>query len=207
MLLKLRDEKFIPKPKLQVLLYPVTQAVDFLTPSYQANAGDSVLNAREMAMYWSLYLQGHRQNEEAFLKNEHTSAELKKKLASSHMDVSKLPKGSISRDFVPPDTDYGDEKLFNELKHLLLNPYVSPLLAGTLSGLPETYVITAQNDVLRDDGIWYARRLKQAGVKVTHKHSDVGFHCISAAATLLPEATVCATDFIAYIRHSLYFAC
>lgn len=45
----------------------------------------------------------------------------------------------------------------------------SPLRASVeqLSGLPETFLITDENDVLRDEGEAYGRRLVQAGVRVT----------------------------------------
>ncbi len=45
------------------------------------------------------------------------------------------------------------------------NPLASPLL-GNCTDLPPSYVITAELDVLRDEGIAMATRMKQAGVDV-----------------------------------------
>ena len=58
----------------------------------------------------------------------------------------------------------------------MLDPYFAPLMADDLSGLPQALVYTVEQDVLRDEGILYAHRLREAGNKVEHYHNKAGFH-------------------------------
>ncbi|TWF74942.1 acetyl esterase/lipase [Pseudonocardia hierapolitana] len=54
----------------------------------------------------------------------------------------------------------------------------SPLRASLeeLAGLPETFLIVDENDVLRDEGEAYARRLTQAGVRTTSVRYNAIIH-------------------------------
>jgi acetyl esterase len=56
------------------------------------------------------------------------------------------------------------------------DPYLIPLAAPDLGGLPPAFLMTAEFDPLRDEGIAYAQRLTAAGVEVEHVHVEDQMH-------------------------------
>ena len=104
-------EKKAPEIKLQVMLWPVTDA-SFETGSYKELGEGRFLTRNMMIWFWENYLPDKKK---------------RKEIHASPLQAS-----------------------LNELK-----------------GLPPALVQTAENDVLRDEGEAYARKLDEAGVPVT----------------------------------------
>ncbi|MFF1574656.1 alpha/beta hydrolase [Leifsonia sp. NPDC058292] len=70
----------------------------------------------------------------------------------------------------------------------------SPLRATAedLAGLPEAFVIVDENDVLRDEGEAYARKLVEAGVRTTSVRYNGTIHDFMMLNPLRPSAAVTA---------------
>jgi len=185
--LRLRDEKFPIRIKLQVLIYPVVQGLDFNLPSMIQN-GDGPLLTRAMMIYFTaMYIDGNHDHEDAYLDNRHVTKSFRQRIGKSYMNLEKLPKEFLSG-YVQPDYPDGDEKLWNMIKGNMLNPYYSPLTADNLEDLPEAYVFTANYDPLRDEAWLYAIRLKEAKNKVTIYNAENGWHGIIGFIDQYPEA-------------------
>jgi len=84
-----------------------------------------------------------------------------------------------------------------------LDPRVSPLLAPDVSGLPPAVVLTCGFDVLRDEGEAYARRLEQAGVRVTLRRSAGLIHGFCNAVSVSPASRIAMIEGVRLLRELL----
>lgn len=90
-------------------------------------------------------------------------------------------------------------ELYQSCPEDLHNPYFAPLLAKSFENQPDTLVITAEFDPLRDEGEAYAQRLKEAGADVTlYRMEDAlhGFFSLDPRYAAVQKAYSLINDFL-----------
>lgn len=96
---------------------------------------------------------------------------------------------------------YRDQYLGNAA--LAADPRASPLKAEDLGGLPPAHVVTAEFDPLRDEGEAYARRLAEAGCRVTTRRYEGMIHSFFALNAAFGRADGAIADFAAALKEGL----
>ncbi len=85
------------------------------------------------------------------------------------------------------------------------SPDVAPLAAEDLTGMPPTLLITAEYDVLRDEGADYADALLAAGVPVVHVRYAGVNHGFARKLAIFDAARSAADHIAATLRAALTF--
>ncbi|NWV37405.1 AAAD deacetylase, partial [Grantiella picta] len=171
----LEDPGVQTKLKVQILLYPALQALDLDLPSYRDNTDKPLLPRSLMVRFWSEYFTSDPALREAMASSRHVPTEaghLFQFVNWSHWLPAEMRKAHEYS-----GATFGGAELARRYPGFL-DPRASPLLASeaVLRRLPLTYILSCEHDVLRDDGVMYARRLRAAGVTVTHHHAKDAFH-------------------------------
>uniref|UniRef100_A0A1A8I7H7 Neutral cholesterol ester hydrolase 1 n=1 Tax=Nothobranchius kuhntae TaxID=321403 RepID=A0A1A8I7H7_NOTKU len=197
------DESLEVKFKVQALIYPVLQALDFYTPSYQQNQAVPILYRPYMARFWLQYLGADAALEPLLLANNHSSLDQPAigAVTRSRLNWTALLPAEHRKHYQPVVREKGSPSVVSTVPGLT-DVRASPLLAeqGVLGKTPKAYVMTCEFDVLRDDGLMYARRLQDAGVDVTSDHYDDGFHGCMVFANLPLMSSVGRRSMDGFIR-------
>ncbi|XP_043558140.1 neutral cholesterol ester hydrolase 1-like isoform X3 [Chiloscyllium plagiosum] len=144
----------------------------------QQNMATPILYKHVMARFWLEYLNGDPSFVQAMLVNNHTASNLSQLTSvRAHLNWTNLLPQSLIKNYKPVIQVMGSPQVIKALP-ALLDPRAAPLIAdkGILQLLPRAYILTCEHDILRDDGIMYAKRLEDAGIEVTLDHYEDGFH-------------------------------
>lgn len=175
------------KVKVQMMVYPAISAMDSSAPSYQKYQYEfgyyGMLPLTSVARAYSYFILGKKSKEfeQSYIENKHVAPSQRQRdsmktffnhsLIPPEMRLDSYYKG-------PSDPNLGSESMWNKIKDVCLDSRFSAFNNLPLNGLPPAYIITCGFDSIRDDGIFYGEALKAAGVEVTWKHYEEGFHGI-----------------------------
>ncbi|XP_070615152.1 arylacetamide deacetylase-like 4 [Erythrolamprus reginae] len=168
--------KDLPRISAHVLLNPFLQTLDFNLPSYQQNHSVPPVVKREAIRFGLFNLTGRELDIDGVMANAHVPEQLRKKY-QKWISAEHIPEEFKIRGYMPFVPVRFSEDLFKEYGRCF-EPMYSPLLMedATLRQFPETFLLTCEYDILRDEGLLYKKRLEDNGVPVTWHHLEDGFH-------------------------------
>ena len=167
----------LPNFRKLVLIYPALQAVNFKVPSYQKYRGSnvpSILSAELMMKFYVAYALGMETVDyEELFRNSHWTDEVEANY-HKYVNIENLPASFRDGAEISSSPNIKIPGLAKKVNKCFLNPLFSPLLAhdSVLKGLPDTYVLSAEMDPLRDDSFLLVNRLNKLGIRVRHRHWD-----------------------------------
>ncbi|KAK9392199.1 arylacetamide deacetylase-like 3 [Crotalus adamanteus] len=174
------DRRDLPKVHAQVLIYPGLQGLDFSLPSYQQNCRSPLMWKKLIAYLCCRYLNKSTSFVNEILKSSHVPKATRLKY-QKWLNANNIPEQFKVRGYREQDHTLSsfNPQFHKEMKEMLSETF-SPLLAedAVVCKLPQTFLLTCEFDVLRDDGLLYMKRLIDNGVPVTWSHVENGMHGI-----------------------------
>ena len=155
------------------------QATDFDTPSMRYNADKSILSRDLLVWFYNYHIFGDQRNFLKMRDNNHTHPHVKQNMPLKYMMPEHLPQNDeILRDHKMKPPFYGDIEFWQRYKKTFLSSDLAPAMTRTsdIAGLPPTYIVSCQCDILRDESFHYAARLRKEGVRVDHVNLMDCFH-------------------------------
>lgn len=170
------NRRDLPKLRAQILIYPFLQCVDLNLPSYQQNERVPILLKERTLILGLKYLNKDLSVIEQLFQGCHVSEDQRLKY-QKWVSPDYIPYEFKIRGYKPSPKHLPLKEMY-EVAESMFDPVFSPLLAedSVIAQLPETFLLTCEFDVLRDDGLLYKKRLEDHGIKVTWCHLQEGFH-------------------------------
>ena len=152
-----------------------------------------------MVTSWLVYAFGDisRFHLSDFACSNHVSAAAREQYGRL-VDVSLLPNVT---DLIQTACPLPNDSVWDDVKYVFTNRYFAPLMATDLSRLPPTYMSTVELDILTDEGVIYAQRLRQAGVPVVYRH-DIAAHGVVIHVSI-DEAIELVADVVKFLEDYL----
>uniref|UniRef100_A0A8C3UE52 Alpha/beta hydrolase fold-3 domain-containing protein n=1 Tax=Catharus ustulatus TaxID=91951 RepID=A0A8C3UE52_CATUS len=159
------NRRDLPKLRAQILIYPFLQ-----------NARVPILLKERTLVLGLKYINLDLGFIKELFKGCHVSEQQRLKY-QKWVSPDHIPHEFKTRGYKPSPKSPPSEEIC-EMAKLVFDPVFSPLLAedSVIAQLPETFLLTCEFDVLRDDGLLYKKRLEDHGIKVTWCHLEEGFH-------------------------------
>lgn len=150
--------------------------MDFMLPSYLQNQYGPFLTRKRVISLVLKYLNQECVDKETLGRNGHVPEDLKQK-RKKWISADLIPKEFKARGYNPPTPAPFSKELY-EATQLCNETMQSPIVSedDIVKQVPETYMLTCEYDVIRDDGLLYKKRLEDNGVPVTWNHIKEGFH-------------------------------
>lgn len=165
----------LPQIRAQVLIYPLLQLINFQLPSFHQNSRIPFLTQKLMITSVFKYLLIDFSWWDAIVSGAFIPPKVWKKYRK-WLSTDNLPNSFKKTGCQPVFPAPFNEAAYLENKHFLDVEY-SPLLKDDeiIAQLPEAFLVSCENDILRDDALLYRKRLEDQGVPVTWYHVEDGF--------------------------------
>nr|XP_020137104.1 arylacetamide deacetylase-like 4 [Microcebus murinus]XP_020137106.1 arylacetamide deacetylase-like 4 [Microcebus murinus]XP_020137107.1 arylacetamide deacetylase-like 4 [Microcebus murinus] len=166
----------LPSIRAQVLIYPVVQFINLQLPSFQQNEHVPFLARTFVVTNICKYLSIDLSWQDAILDGTFIPPDVWRKY-KKWLSSDNIPERFKGRGYQPRFPGPFNETAYLEAK-CILDVENSPLLTddATIAQLPEAFLVSCENDILRDDTLLYKKRLEDQGVRVTWYHVEDGFH-------------------------------
>ncbi|XP_015272437.1 PREDICTED: arylacetamide deacetylase-like 4 isoform X1 [Gekko japonicus] len=165
-----------PKIRAQILIYPFLQIMDLSLPSHQQNQFGPALTRPRAMKLGLVYMNANIQDVERLMNNAHVPEFMKMKY-KKWLSADCIPEEFKARGYKPPPPIPFSKELYEQTR-LNDETMLSPILDedAIVQQLPQTYLLTCEYDLIRDDGLLYKKRLEDNNVALTWNHMKDGFH-------------------------------